>query len=184
MKKLNTCTAALLLALMLSVSAVPSFAQDVDACCTITAAQQNQLASTKIMVANLNKNLATIYLGAFSNWKISVDAGRISNANPPQPPNGYVVSDPDAQGFQWPVIGNSAVVPMPPLPDDHFTVVLKIPSTIDVGKAISGSWFSVGPKDTLASGSTTPPGTVAADGTVGIFQKYGAPVGPGWYLKQ
>src|SRR5215471_1135065 len=86
---------------------------------SLVAAQANQLASSTIMVQQLNDNLKTIYLTAFNNWKISVDAGRIPNTNPPKPPKAYVVSTPDANGFQWPVPGNDPVCDMPPIPVDH-----------------------------------------------------------------
>lgn len=151
-------------------------------CCTLEAAQANQLQSSKVMVDRLNANLKTIYLGAFNNWKISVDAGRVSNANPPQPPKAYVVSAPDAAGFQWPVIGKDPVCDMPPLPDDHFTPAVKVPNTVDVGKSIGGKWYAVGPKDTLAPGAMTPP-IPDSFGTPHVYEKYAAPVGAGWYLQ-
>src|ERR1041385_3487390 len=114
MKKLRTL-------LLLAALALPMFAQDVidPSCCTLDQAQKNQLQSTQIMVANQNANLTKIYLGKFNDWKISVDAGRIPNTNPPKPPVGYVVSKPDANGFQWPVLGSSPVVEMPAIPEDH-----------------------------------------------------------------
>jgi len=58
-----------------------------------------------------------------------------------------------------------------------------VPNTIDVGKCIGGKWFSVGPKDTFQAGNATPPNTVSEDGVTGSFEKYGAPVGAGWYLQ-
>jgi hypothetical protein len=150
---------------------------------SLGAAQANQLASSTIMVSQLNSNLKFIYLTAFNNWKISVDAGRIPNTDPPQPPCGYEVSAPDANGFQWPVVGKTPVCDVPPIPVDHFTVVPLVPNTIDVGKNIGGKWFSVGAKDTFQAGNTTPPNTVSEDGVTGSFEKYGAPVGAGWYLQ-
>jgi hypothetical protein len=149
---------------------------------SLAAAQANQLASTTIMVAHLNDNLKTIYLTAFNNWKISVDAGRLPNTNPPQPPAGYVISAPDQNGFQWPEVGSTPVCDVPPIPDDHFTPVEKVPNTIDIGKNIGGKWFSVGPHDTFPCGSTTPP--IPDDsGVLHTYEKYGAPVGAGWYLQ-
>ena len=149
---------------------------------TLAAAQENQLASTIVMVSHSNENLKSIYLTAFNNWKISVDAGRIPNTNPPHPPKGYVVSAPDANGFQWPVLGIEPVCEMPPVPEDMLTPVVKAPNTIDIGKNISGKWFSVGPLDTFGAGQTTPP-IQAADGQFHTYEKYAAPVGPGWYLE-
>lgn len=167
------------------MSTVP-IALDADAT-SLVAAQANQLASSNIMVSQLNGNLKTIYLTAFNNWKISVEAGRIPNTNPPKPPKGYVVSAPDAHGFQWPVIGNDPVCDMPSIPEDHSLSQAEIrasltPNTIDVGKNIGGKWFSVGAKDTFAPGATTPPIPDAA-GALHTYEKYAAPVGAGWYLQ-
>jgi hypothetical protein len=167
------------------MSSIP-FALDADAT-SLVAAQQNQLASSQIMVAQLNGNLKVIYLTAFNNWKISVDAGRISNTNPPKPPNGYVVSVPDANGFQWPVLGNGPVCAMPPIPEDHSLSQAEIyaalpPNTIDIGRNIGGKWFSVGEKDTFAAGGITPPIPDAA-GVLHTYEKYGALIGRGWYLQ-
>jgi|SRR5579859_2417286 len=150
---------------------------------SLPAAQANQLESSKVMVGLLNNNLKSIYLTAFNNWKISVDAGRIPNTNPPQPPKGYVVSAPDPSGFQWPVIGTEPVCDMPPLPEDRFTPPVLVPNTFHVGHNIGGKWFSVGPNDTVAPGFNTPPGTTSDDGVSGTFQKFAAPVGAGWYLQ-
>jgi hypothetical protein len=149
---------------------------------SLAAAQANQLASSTVMVAQLNNNLKSIYLTAFNNWTISVDAGRIPNTNPPNPPTAYVVSKPDANGFQWPVPGTDPVCDMPPIPEDHFTVVPKVPNTIHVGHTIGGEWFSVGDGDTFPSGMKTPP-IPDSTGVLHTYEKYGAPVGPGWYLQ-
>ncbi|SPE38790.1 conserved hypothetical protein [Candidatus Sulfopaludibacter sp. SbA6] len=160
---------------------------------SLAAAQANQLASSTVMVAQLSGSLQSIYLTAFNNWKISVDAGQIPNTNPPTPPVRYVISPPDAEGFQWPIVdpAGTPVCAMPPIPQDRTQTQQQIqaalkPNTIDVGKPIvggGGKWFTVGPADTFACGSTTPPNTVAEDGTTGTFEKYGAPVGAGWYLQ-
>jgi len=155
----------------------------------LAAAQANQLASSTVMVAQLNGQMTSIYLTAFNNWKISVDAGRI----PPTPPVEYVVASPAKNGFQWPIPdpAGTPVCAMPSIPADHsqsqaqLQAALK-PNTIDVGKQIvrgGGKWFTVGPADTFASGSATPPNTVAEDGTVGTFEKFCAPVGAGRYLQ-
>lgn len=162
------------------MSSVPS---DLNAGATsLAAAQANQLASSTVMVAQLNDNLKTIYLTAFNNWCISVNAGRIPNTNPPKPPKAYVVSSPDANGFQWPVPGTDPVCAIPPVPVDHYTVVPKTPNTIVIGQSIGGAWFSVGDGDTFPAGMTTPP-IPDASSVPHTYTKYGAPVGPGWYLQ-
>ena len=162
------------------MSSIP-FALDADAT-SLAAAQANQLASSTIMAGQLNDNLKFIYLTGFNNWKNNVDAGRIANTNPPHPPKAYVVSQPDAAGFQWPVLGTDLVCAMPPIPEDHFTVVPKVPNTIDVGRNIYGKWFSVGPNDTFTSGMTTPP-IPDSTGALHTYEKFAAPVGAGWYLQ-
>ena len=162
------------------MSSIP-FALDADAT-SLVAAQANQLASSTIMVGQLNENLKSIYLTGFNNWKISVDAGRIPNTNFPKPPKAYVVSQPDASGFQWPVLGTDPVCEVPPIPEDHFTVVPKVANTIDIGRSIGGKWFSVGPNDTFAAGMTTPP-IPDATGEFHAYEKFAAPVGAGWYLQ-
>ena len=165
------------------MSSVPN-ALNADAT-SLAAAQANQLASSTAMVNQLNSNLQSIYMTAFNNWCISVNAGRIPNTNPPQPPVQYVVSAPDKEGFQWPVVdpAGGLVCAVPPVPADQTNSTPKPANVIDVGHAIPGApkWFSVGPQDTFPCGSTTPPVT-SEDGTTGVFEKYGAPVGPGWYL--
>jgi hypothetical protein len=158
-----------------------SIALDPDAT-SLVAAQANQLASSTIMVGQLNDNLKSIYLTGFNNWKINVDAGRWPNTNPPQPPMAYEISKADKNGFQWPVIGDTPVCDMPPIPEDHFTKPTLVPNTIDIGRNIGGSWFSVGPHDTFPAGKTTPPIPDLA-GTLHTYEKFAAPVGAGWYLQ-
>jgi hypothetical protein len=170
-----------------SVSSPPSF--PFSSGTGLSDAQQNQLASSTQQVAVMNTNLKSIYLTAFSNWCISVNAGRISNADPPQPPVQYVISPPDGNGFQWPMVdpAGTPVCAMPPVPADQIKQPVPVPNTFVVGHWLGqgGNWFSVGPGDTVPSGFTTPPGTASMDSppVIGTFQKYGAPVGAGWYLK-
>jgi len=162
-----------------------STALDADAT-SLAAAQANQLASSTAQAAQLNVNLQSIFMTAFNNWCLSVDAGRIPNTDPPQPPVQYVVSAPDKQGFQWPVVDPSGtpVCPMPPIPADMTNSTPPVPNNIVVGSAIPGApgWWTCGQGDTFPSGKTTPPVT-SADGVFGTFEKFGAPVGNGWYLK-
>jgi len=145
---------------------------------SLETAQANVLAASTQQAANLNQSLTSIYLGAFDNWKTSVDAGRINNSNPPQPPVGYVVIT-GADGFAQIVLGKDPVCAMPPIPEDQLTPKPPSPpNTIDIGANIFGKWYSVGSRDTFAVGMTTPP---MPDGHT--YEKYGAPVGPGWYLQ-
>src|ERR1051326_891387 len=123
------------------MSSVPTVPLPIDPT-SLAAAQANQLASSTVMVEQLNDNLKAIYLTAFNNWKISVAAGGTPNPTPPQPPKAYLISSPDAAGFQWPVLGAGSVCDMPPVPVDHFTVPVKVPNTIDIGRKLRGSWVS------------------------------------------
>ena len=154
--------------------------------CSLAAAQANQLASSTAMVAQLNTNLQSIYMTGFNNWCLSVNSGRIPNTDPPQPPVQYVISAPDKEGFQWPIIdpAGGLVCAMPPVPPDMTNSTPPVPNNIVVGSQIPGApgWFSCGQGDTFPSGKTTPPVT-SADGVLGTFEKFGAPVGNGWYLK-
>jgi hypothetical protein len=139
---------------------------------SLAAAQANVLASSTAMVAHLNEELKNRYYRDFANWKISVDAGRITNENPPKVPNGYELVK-DDEGFTFPELGKTPVCDPLPVPEDMLT-----PNTIDIGHLIFGKWYSVGEHDTFPSGMTTPP---QPDGHV--YEKFGAPVGPGWYLQ-
>lgn len=82
-------------------------------------AQAHVLESSRAQVRMLNGNLTAQYLGRFNDWKISVDAGKISNANPPQPPLGYGFVT-DSQGYTFPQEnGGGPVCDMPPIPQDR-----------------------------------------------------------------
>jgi hypothetical protein len=88
---------------------------------TLEAAMANATTAVKIQVEQFNEQLKDNYLTGFSNWSQSVVAGRSDNANPPQPPNGYVVgyfTDPTNLRAQWayPLLGTTPVCVVPPLP--------------------------------------------------------------------
>lgn len=139
---------------------------------SLAAAQANVLASTQAQVKLLNDNLTAIYLRDFDNWKISVDAGRAPNTNPPQPPTGYEVeTGPD--GFAYPVKGASPVCTMPPIPADHTkSTQAPIPEPDNIR--------AVPPGDVLPIGFIV----VGSDGT--RWQKQGSPTPFGtayFYLK-
>ncbi len=150
---------------------------------TLEAAQANVLASAKLQCDFRNEDLKTIYMTAFNNWKISVDAGRIDTSNPPQPPNGLVVKV-DAEGWAYVTRGDQPVCDVPPLPEDRSKTQAEreaaLPQgVIDIGHSADGGagvWFAVGPMDTwFKSGKKTPP----MDGHV--YQCVGGAVGKGWY---
>jgi hypothetical protein len=85
---------------------------------SLAAAQANVLASSRAQVAMLNENIRTIYLSKFNDWKISVDAGKIDNSNPPQPPKAYTLRT-SVEGFAFPELGDDPVCAMPPVPQDR-----------------------------------------------------------------
>lgn len=85
---------------------------------SLAAAQANVLASSRVQAALLNENLKAIYLGKFNDWKISVDAGKIDNTNPPQPPLSYILKT-STEGFAFPELGEEPVCAMPAIPEDR-----------------------------------------------------------------
>ncbi len=146
---------------------------------TLEVAQSNVLASATLQCEFRNNDMKTIYLTAFNNWKISVDAGRIDISNPPQPPKALVVkTDPD--GWAYVTVGSDPVCEVPALPEDRFTPKpAPPPMTIDIGHSADGGngvWFTVGPNDSYPVGKTTPP---MEDGHV--YLRVGTAVGKGWY---
>jgi hypothetical protein len=151
---------------------------------TLEAAQANVLASAKLQCDFRNNDLKTLYLTAFNNWKISVDAGRIDTSNPPQPPNAFVVKT-DKDGWAYVSEGDQPVCEMPPLPEDRVTPKpAPAPMTIDIGHSADGGagvWFTVGPNDSWPVGKTTPPMEVAGVDGVHTYLRVGTAVGKGWY---
>lgn len=88
---------------------------------TLEAAMANTEASVKVQVAQFNQQRTSSFLTTFHSWAINVDAGRIPNTNPPQPPNAMVVghfTDPTNDKALWayPAEGTTPVVAMPPIP--------------------------------------------------------------------
>lgn len=144
---------------------------------SLAAAQANVLASSTAQREHLNSELKNRYYRDFANWKISVDAGRIPNTHPPAVPFGYDLVK-DDEGFTFPELGKTPVCDPLPVPEDMFTPKPRVPNTIEIGHLIFGKWYSVGPSDTFPAGMTTPP---QPDGHT--YEKFGAPVGPGWYLQ-
>ena len=159
---------------------------------SLAAAQANIKASAIAQCTLLNGNLKSIYLTAFNNWKISVDAGRIDNTNPPQPPKSYVpVEAPlDAEGlggsgwFFAEQVG-PAVCDVPPIPEDRLTPKpTPPPMNIDMGHSADnggGHWFTVGDNDSYPVGKQTPPMEGPPDGQVHVYLRVGTAVGKGWY---
>jgi len=146
---------------------------------SLESAQANVLASSQVMAANLNANLKTLFLGAFNDWCTSVNAGRIPNTNPPQPPASFVVVTANS-GWAFPEQNGTPIVDMstltiPPDRTEPPSLTL-VANTIDVGAHLVGSWYAAGPQDTWPPNKQTPPVTLP-DGSTHVFLKIPAPVG-------
>ena len=155
---------------------------------TIEAARRNTLASSTAMVDHLNEQRASLYLSRFASWAEIVNAGKISNANPPQPPTGYELFT-DDNGFAWPVPGTKSVATMPAIPADHSKTQAQLdaemgPNHISIGKHLDGSYWAAGQDDTCPAGFKTPPLPAGPDWPENaVFQKIGFFMGKGWWLK-
>jgi hypothetical protein len=122
---------------------------------SLAAAQANVLASSRAQVDLLNANLTTIYLAKFNDWKISVDAGKIDNSEPPHPPQAYTLKT-TAEGFAFPERGSEPVCAMPAIPQDRSKPEVQ-PSTIGndrVRNVPPGDHFPVGFELTAPDGGT------------------------------
>lgn len=146
---------------------------------------QNSLISAKIMCAARNGNLKAIFDGAWQSFVTNCEAGRVAptELNAPHVPPSWVPSK-SADGSYTIAQSGPPAWTRPPLPVDRLTKPTIPAMSIDIGAYADGGagvWFAVGPKDSYPVGKKTPPGTRSADGVVGIFQRVGTAVGPGWY---
>ncbi len=153
---------------------------------TLADSQQNNKAATAAWVAQLNAQQQAWYDGAVRNYNLNMQSGQTHNPPlvPPTAPLAYVVGPPDANGYVWPVVGTTPLTPTPPLTVATVDLsTLSKPFFPQVGKATpggGGKWFDALQGDTFPNGQTTDQ-TTSADGVTGRFQKFGAPVGWGWY---
>lgn len=122
---------------------------------SLAAAQATVAASSRAQVELLNANLKTIYLGKFNDWKISVDAGKIDNLNPPTPPMAYVLST-NAEGFSFPSLGSDWVCGMPPIPQDRSKPAAQpnVPGNDQVRNVPPGDHYPLGFELTAPDGTT------------------------------
>lgn len=156
---------------------------DLIAMTSLEVAQENILASSTGMVKLLNSDLITRYMSAYNDYVANMQSGGVvpvERRTPPVPPNGWQLAAPTADGFVFYEIGTTPVCAAGPAVGyiGGNVAPVKAANIIDVGKNITGKWFSVGPLDTFTSGMETPP---QADGHV--YEKYSAVVGAGWYLQ-
>ena len=100
---------------------------------------------------------------------------------PPQPPNGWELTLPDDNGYQWPTESDVPVCDVPPLPVyvAGNPPINKVAGVILMTPAVEGSPYrSAMPGDTFPSGTTTP---VQPDGHT--YLKMGWPGFPGHYVQ-
>jgi hypothetical protein len=151
---------------------------------TLEAAQANILASSTELVKRLNADLKTRYLSGFADYVANMTSGGFvpeDRRTPPKPPNAWELAPPDKDGFVWYQIGTTPVCDMPPVPTYNAgnPQPNTVPNMILIGKQNGNTkWYTALKGDTFPSGMTTPP---QADGHT--YEKFGAPVGPGWYLQ-
>jgi hypothetical protein len=150
---------------------------------TIEAARANILASSTEMVARLNRDLKFRYDSAYADYVANMESGGFvpeERRTPPQPPGAWELAPPNADGFVFYQIGTTPICDTPPVatynggnPQPNTT-----PNMIMIGKQSGNTkWYTALKGDTFPSGMTTPP---QDDGHT--YEKFGAPVGPGWYL--
>ena len=145
-------------------------------------AMANVAAGVQSQVAQLNAALQADYLVSFNNWAERVIAAQAPDANPPQPPNGYVVgyfTDPRKSEAQWayPVIGTVPVCAMPPLPVPPQQAPVSQPSTGEP---------QIGSKQNVPIGDTMPVGVQITDANGGVWQKMASatPFGTAYYYER
>ena len=145
---------------------------------SIEAARANILASSTQLVAALNADLKNRYLAAFNDWCISVNAGRIDNTNPPQPPKAYELAPADENGFVWYQVSKTTpVCDEPPVPESKLNPPAVPDGTVDIGADLGGGWYAAGPHDRVK------PGTIITLPNGLKLQKVGFFMGNGWYQK-
>jgi hypothetical protein len=153
---------------------------------SLAAAQANVLACSIANVAMLNGGLKTLYASAYADYVANMQSGENIPADrraPPTPPNAWELAPPNADGFVFYEIGTTPVSPQGAAvtPNSDYTVNT-VANVIMIGgpssQAPGNKWYTALVGDTFPSGMTTPP---QPDGHT--YEKFGAPVGPGWYLQ-
>lgn len=164
----------------MSTSPIPISVDDT----SLSAAQRNIAANSKGMVDHLNADLKLRYDQAYAGYLLNMQSGGFvpeERRTPPKPPNAWELAPPDENGFVWYQVGSTPVCPQGPAtyfaggnPQPNTT-----PNMIMIGAQNGNTkWYTALKGDTFPNGMTTPP---QADGH--LYEKFGAPVGPGWYLQ-
>jgi hypothetical protein len=151
---------------------------------SLSAAQANILASSTAQVKRLNDDLKTRYLSAFADYVANMESGGFvpeERRVPPKPPKAWELAPANADGFVFYQIGTTPICDQPPTPS--YNAGNPQPNTVPNMIMIGGQngntkWYTALKGDTFPSGMTTPP---QPDGHT--YEKFGAPVGPGWYLQ-
>ena len=150
------------------------------------AQQADQIRGILTEVARENENTTSVYGAACLNWTMANLRNRdlgLSLTAKPVPPLAQVVKtsslDPDGVVWVWIAPGDPLGAPCPDLPP---VPVAPGPNHVHVGRRIYANWFSTGLDDTYDP-QGPPVTTTSDDGVAGIFHKYPAPVGNGWYLQ-
>ena len=157
---------------------------------TLAAAEFNLASYYALQVLQLNQNLLTTYNAAVSDYNAMMQSGSFSSVPPLRPaPASWIYVPADGQSNFFPGMQQTG----PPIVP---TVAIATtnnannpgpntaPNVIMIGVAIvggGGKWFQALPGDTFPSGKTTPPMS-SADGVFGVYEKFGAAVGAGWYF--
>lgn len=76
---------------------------------TLEAAIANSRRFAEDQVARLNGQLIARYNSNFDSWKVTVEAGKIPNTNPPLPPLGWIIEE-QPDGFWYEVTGDQPIV--------------------------------------------------------------------------
>jgi len=157
---------------------------------TLQAAQRNILANSTEMVRRLNADLLSRYQSAYQDYLANMHSGEnvpADRIHAPLPPYAWELAPPDGDGFIFYQVSKTTRIADPASYPDTYNSGSNpqpnaTPNMIMVGaRTASTNWFTALKGDTFPSGKMTPPVT-SSDGVIGIFEKFGAPVGPGWYL--
>lgn len=151
---------------------------------TLEDAIANQLAASTAMVTSLNASDQTIFDVAVQNYNVQMAAGQVGTGKIPVPeaPFAWVLVKSKQTGFTFyeksETVRLTPTVPMTTFNTLDASHTPKIQNVIEIGHPMGGKWYSAGFNDTFPNGMTTPP---QSDGHT--YEKFGAPVGNGWYLQ-
>jgi hypothetical protein len=142
----------------------------------------NSLISSKSMCVSLNNNKIVNYYNKMNANNASLEAGRSA-------PYDSVMPAPDLPimaGSAWSYAPNPDVplcAAIPLSPDLTHENDPPPPNQIMIGLPVHGApgWWTALKGDSVPSGETVP--GVSQDGIFGMWLKYGAAVGTGWYRK-